>query len=51
MSTSGPAGAGRRVVLLIDADNAQASKVDVVLDDLSNEGETRVRRATGTQPT
>ena len=47
MSTSGPVGAERRVVLLIDADNAQASKFDVVLDDLANEGETRVRRAYG----
>lgn len=37
----------RRIVLLIDADNAQAKKVDVVLDDLANEGETGVRRAYG----
>ncbi|KQZ70503.1 NYN domain-containing protein [Nocardioides sp. Root151] len=40
-------GERRRIVLLIDADNAQASKVDVVLDDLANEGEARTRRAYG----
>lgn len=36
-----------RIVLLIDADNAQASKLEVVLDDLASEGETNVRRAYG----
>lgn len=37
----------RRIILLIDADNAQASKIDVVLEDLANEGEARTRRAYG----
>lgn len=37
----------RRIILLIDADNAQASKIDVVLEDLANEGEARARRAYG----
>jgi uncharacterized LabA/DUF88 family protein len=36
-----------RVALLIDADNAPASKIDVILNELSTFGETSIRRAYG----
>lgn len=36
-----------RVALLIDADNAPASRIDVILNELSTFGETNVRRAYG----
>src|SRR5690349_399799 len=36
-----------RIALLIDADNAPASQIDAVLDDLSRTGETSIRRAYG----
>lgn len=36
-----------RVALLIDADNAPASKIDLILNELSSFGETNVRRAYG----
>ena len=37
----------RRIALLIDADNAPASKIDVVLAELARHGEVNVRRAYG----
>ena len=36
-----------QIALLIDADNATASRIDVILDELSKLGETNVRRAYG----
>lgn len=36
-----------RVALLIDADNAPASKIDLILNELSTFGETNIRRAYG----
>lgn len=36
-----------RVALLIDADNAPASKIDLILNELSTFGETSIRRAYG----
>ena len=36
-----------RVALLIDADNSPASKIDVILNELSTFGETNIRRAYG----
>lgn len=36
-----------RIALLIDADNAPASALDAILDDLASYGETNVRRAYG----
>ncbi|HKY57091.1 MAG TPA: NYN domain-containing protein [Aeromicrobium sp.] len=36
-----------RIALLIDADNAQASKIDLILNELSVHGETSIRRAYG----
>jgi uncharacterized protein (TIGR00288 family) len=36
-----------RVALLIDADNAPAAKIDVILNELSTFGETNIRRAYG----
>ncbi|MCC2675321.1 MAG: hypothetical protein K0R89_3658, partial [Ramlibacter sp.] len=36
-----------RVALLIDADNSPASKIGVILNELSTIGETNVRRAYG----
>src|SRR3954466_9536098 len=36
-----------RVALLIDADNAPASKIDLILNELSTFGETTIRRAYG----
>jgi uncharacterized protein (TIGR00288 family) len=36
-----------RIALLIDADNAQASKFDLILNELSAYGETSIRRAYG----
>lgn len=36
-----------RIALLIDADNAQASKIDLILNELSAYGETSIRRAYG----
>jgi uncharacterized LabA/DUF88 family protein len=42
-----------RIALLIDADNAPASKIDLILNELSGLGETNIRRAYGnwTKPT
>lgn len=40
-------GADYRIALLIDADNAPASKIQAVLDELSKHGVTNVRRAYG----
>lgn len=42
-----------RIALLIDADNAPASKIDLILTELSGLGETSIRRAYGnwTKPT
>ena len=36
-----------QIALLIDADNATASRIDVILGELSRLGETNVRRAYG----
>ncbi|MGH8034517.1 MAG: NYN domain-containing protein, partial [Lysobacterales bacterium] len=36
-----------RVALLIDADNSPASKIDLILNELSTFGETNIRRAYG----
>jgi uncharacterized LabA/DUF88 family protein len=36
-----------RIALLIDADNAPASKIDLILNELSSLGETSIRRAYG----
>src|SRR5690242_13079311 len=36
-----------RIALLIDADNARASKIDLILNELSAYGETSIRRAYG----
>ena len=36
-----------RVALLIDADNSPASKIDLILNELSTFGETSIRRAYG----
>jgi uncharacterized protein (TIGR00288 family) len=36
-----------RIALLIDADNSQASKIDLILNELSGFGETSIRRAYG----
>ncbi len=36
-----------RIALLIDADNSPASKIDVILTELSSFGVTNVRRAYG----
>ena len=36
-----------RVALLIDADNSPASKIDLILNELSSFGETNIRRAFG----
>ena len=37
-----------RIALLIDADNAPASKIDVILAELARHGAANVRRAYGT---
>lgn len=36
-----------RIALLIDADNASAKRIDLILNELSNFGETNIRRAYG----
>lgn len=36
-----------QIALLIDADNATAARIDVILDELSRHGETNIRRAYG----
>ena len=36
-----------RIALLIDADNADASKIDAILNDLAEYGECNIRRAYG----
>src|SRR3546814_3253805 len=37
----------KRIALLIDADNAPASKIDVILAEVARHGEANVRRAYG----
>src|SRR5512138_2502466 len=38
---------GRRIALLIDADNAPASKIDAILNEVARHGVVNVRRAYG----
>lgn len=47
MNGGGPAQNHARVALLIDADNSPASKIDLILNELSTVGETNIRRAYG----
>lgn len=44
---SGPMDPRARIALLIDADNSSATKIDLILNELSAYGETSIRRAYG----
>lgn len=47
MNGTRPTAPHTRVALLIDADNSPASKIDLILNELSTLGETNIRRAYG----